>query len=309
VPGTTAVDGRPAASPHWVRPLTPKQFARFQALVHREAGIHLSEAKRALLVGRLLRRLRVTGLDSFDAYCDLVEADPQERVLMLDCICTNETHFFRDARQFAYLEQRACDQWERAAAAGRRSRVLRVWSAGCSTGEEPYSVAMSLRARLPREWELQVLGTDLSTRALERARTAVWPIERAEEIPAALLRRFMLRGVGPQEGRMRACPELQTLVRIDRLNLNDERYAVAGPFDLILCRNVLIYFDQAGKRRVIERLVDHLAPGGLLLLGNAESLSGITSRTRGVGPAVYVRLEDSPGSRAAPAAGRPHPGR
>jgi chemotaxis protein methyltransferase CheR len=178
-----------------VQPFTNKQFALFQALVHKEAGIFLSDAKKPLVVGRLLRRLREHGIDSFKDYYQLVVADPAERVCMLDCICTNETHFFRDARQFAYLEQAVCAGWERTAAAGSRLRSLRVWSAGCSTGEEPYSVAMCLRARLPPApgWELEILGTDLSTRALERARAATWPIEKAAEIPAPLLKRFMLR--------------------------------------------------------------------------------------------------------------------
>jgi chemotaxis protein methyltransferase CheR len=297
-----AASAVPAPGPAWVKSLTRKQFALFQRLVHREAGIYLSEAKRALVVGRLQRRLRERGLDSFETYYDLVESDARERVLMLDCICTNETHFFREPRQFVFLEQTACREWERQAAAGLRRRAVRIWSAGCSTGEEPYSVAMSLLATLrPAEgWAIDILGTDLSTRALERASDAVWPIERASEIPKPLLKRFMLRGVGPELGRMRAGAELRALVRIERLNLNEGPYPTDTPFDVILCRNVLIYFDRDGKKRVVDRLVDCLAPGGYLLLGQAESLSGVTARTKGVGPAVYVRQAGSGGAPGEP---------
>ena len=285
----------PSLAPGWVRPFTNKQFALFQALVHREAGIFLSDTKKSLVVGRLMRRLREHGIDSFKDYYQLVAADPAERVCMLDCICTNETHFFRDPRQFDFLEQTACAEWERTAAAGSRPRSLRVWSAGCSTGEEPYSVAMSLLARLPTApgWELEILGTDLSTKALERARAATWPIEKAAEIPAPLLKRFMLRGIGSQLGRMRAGPELRAVVQTRRLNLNDQPDPVGGRFDLILCRNVLIYFDGAGKKKVIDRLLDCLSPGGYLLLGHAESLIGATNRTRNVGPGVYMRVPDA----------------
>jgi chemotaxis protein methyltransferase CheR len=275
-----------------VRPLTRTAFSRFQRLVHREAGIHLSEAKKALLVGRLLRRLRAHGLDSFESYYRLVEEDAAERVRMLDCVCTNETSFFRDPRQFTFLAETAVPRWEAAAMAGARPRRIRAWSAGCSTGEEPYSLAMALRERLRPEagWRIDILATDLSTRALEQAHAAVWPVESAVEIPASFLKRFMLRGTGAQEGRMKAGPELRALVTLRRLNLNEPPYPVEDGFDLILCRNVLIYLDRETKNRVVAGLVDRLVPGGYLLLGHAESLSGLTHRTRTAGPSVYVKL-------------------
>lgn len=298
----------PEASPAttWVRPITPEQFALFRDLVHREAGIFLSDTKKSLLVGRLLRRLRARGLDSFEAYYEVVTREPTERVHMLDCICTNETRFFREPRQFDFLERVACPGWERATAAGRRPRHLRVWSAGCSTGEEPYSVAMALLARLPPAsgWDLEILGTDLSTRALEQARKAVWPVEKATEIPAPLLKRFMLRGIGSEDGRMSAGAELRGVVTLRRLNLNEQPYPVDGSFDLILCRNVLIYFDRVAKEGVIDRLIDRLRPGGYLMLGHAESLIGITRRTRSVGPTVYVRVPDPAESTRSPRATR-----
>ena len=272
--------------------ISGREFALFQGLIHREAGIYLSEAKKALVVGRLSRRLRELGLDSFGAYYRrLVEGNQEERVRMLDCICTNETHFFREPRQFEFLEQQVFPEWAaRAAAAGMPKRI-RAWSAACSTGEEPYSLAMTLLARFPPSsgWSLEILASDLSTRALDQAKAGLWRIDKAKEIPERCLKAFMLRGRGPQEGVMKAGPEIRSLLRFQRVNLNQDRYPVPGPFDLVFCRNVLIYFDVASKARVVNRLLDQLAPGGYLFLGHAESLTGLTDRGRSVGPTVYVR--------------------
>ena len=273
-------------------PLSESEFVAFQTLIHREAGIFLSEVKKSLLVGRLARRLRELGLTSFAAYHRLVEEDRDERARMLDAICTNETHFFREPRQFEFLETRLLPAWRSAAARGPRPRSVRVWSAACSTGEEPYSLGMLLLDQLPG-WDVGVLATDLSTRALERARAALYPIERSKEIPEPYLRRFVLRGVGPQEGKMKVGPEVRAVVGFQRLNLNDETYPVRGTFDVVLCRNVLIYFQLQTKGRVIERLVRYLSPGGHVLLGHAESVTGLSVRLRSVGPNVYVRESET----------------
>src|SRR6185369_14070286 len=189
------------------RILTPREFRLFQALIQREAGIHLSEAKKVLVEGRLARRLRDLGLDFADYY-RLVESDPRERVHMLDCICTNETHFFREPRQFEFLESQVFPEWRARAEAGRMARRVRVWRAGCSTGEEPYSVAMAFLAAFPPAsgWQIDIVATDLSTRVLDRAQAAVWPIDKAKEIPDPYLKAFMLRGTGPEDGRMKAGP-------------------------------------------------------------------------------------------------------
>jgi len=263
-------------------------FASFQALVNREAGIWLSPVKKALLVGRLARRLRELGLTSWRRYHDLVVEDEAERVRMLDAITTNETHFFREPRHWEHLAERVFPAWRAQADAGRRPRRVRAWSAACSTGEEPYTIAMMLLGAFPAGWELEVAATDLSTRVLERARRAVWPVEKAAEIPRAWLEAFMLEGQGDQAGLMRAGPEIRSLCRFSRLNLATDEYP-AGPFDLVFCRNVLIYFDRATKERVIDRLVDRLQPDGLLFLGHAETLTGYSTRARPVVPTVYAR--------------------
>jgi chemotaxis protein methyltransferase CheR len=276
----------------WMPSLSDQDFHRFQALIRREAGIHLGEHKRALVVGRLSRRLRELHLDSFRAYYDrVVEGGDEELRALLDCICTNETHFFREPEHFSFLETRALAELEALAAAGDIPKRLRVWSAACSTGEEPFSLAMLLRARFPVDsgWELEIIASDLSTRVLDRASEAVWPIQKTTEIPYDYLRRFMLRGTGSQVGKMKAGAELRSLIQFSRINLNDERYDVPGSFDLIFCRNVLIYFDLEAKTRVVERLLSRLQPHGYFFLGHAETLAGLTDEVQGVAPNVYKK--------------------
>ena len=282
-------DSRHAAPP-LEHPLSQGDFQAFRDLIHRETGINLADHKRALLVSRLHSRLRALALDSFREYFDMVRSDSAELTEMIDRICTNETHFFREPKQFEFLEHRVFPEWQAAAEAGRRTRRVRVWSAGCSTGEEPYSIAMAFLSRFPPSsgWEIDILATDLSTRVLDRARAAVWPIEKAREIPSHFLSAFMLRGTGSQEGRMKAGPAVRSVVRFQRTNLNAEPFPLSGRFDLVLCRNVLIYFDASSKTRVLGRLLDHLEPHGHLLLGHAESVTGMNDRMRSVGPTVYV---------------------
>jgi chemotaxis protein methyltransferase CheR len=266
--------------------MSDHELALFRALVERESGIHLTEPKRALLVGRLSRRLRELALPSFGAYYRRIVRDQAELVRMIDLVTTNETHFFREPKQFEFLERTLVPRWAADAAAGRRPRSLRVWSAACSSGEEPFSVAMTLLHHLP-DWSLDVLATDLSTRILERARAAVWKVEKAGEIPQHLLKAFMLRGIGANQGTMKAGAELRRAVRFARLNLHRDPLPVQGVFDLILCRNVLIYFSAEGRARVVERLLRHLHPEGFLFLGHAETLSGLDDRLGGRGPSIY----------------------
>jgi chemotaxis protein methyltransferase CheR len=276
-----------------VRPLTDREFRLFQALVLEQSGIHLTDVKRALLVGRLSKRLRELGLESFEAYYRLIVDGPdkEERVRMINCICTHETHFFREPKQWELLEQTVLPRWREQGEAGERPRRIRAWSAACSSGEEPFTLAMSLLAHLPASWDIEILATDLSTAVLERARQAIWSIEKAAEIPADYLKRFMLRGRtdhgGTYAGRMKAGPALRQVVKFQQHNLNESHAVPGAPFDLIFCRNVLIYFSPESKPRVIDHLLSQLAPAGMLFLGHAESLNGINARVRGVIPSVY----------------------
>jgi len=293
----------PASGPSGaLPPLDDRDFERFQAWIHAASGIHLAPVKKALLVARVGRRLRALGIDSFARYFELISgpAAGDERAHFLDCITTHETRFFRGPRQLEFLEHHLLPGWLAAADAGLRARRLRVWSAGCASGEEPYSVAMLLLQGLPAEagFGLEILGTDLSPRVLEQARVGVYPLARAEEIPRPLREAWMLRGKGSQQGLMRASPRLRARVRFQTHNLHDPDDLLDGRFDLILCRNVLIYFDAVARAGVIERLVKQLAPGGTLLLGHAESLRDTTQRMRLVAPTIYA-LADA----EAPAAG------
>jgi len=274
------------------RPLTDREFSLFQRLIHRETGIFLPEVKKALVVSRLSRRLRTLGLTSFGAYFDVVEQDRDgEKTVMLDNICTNETRFFREPRQFEFLENEVLPAWKARGEAGQMPKRIRVWSAACSTGEEPYSLAMLLRTHFPVEsgWNIEILASDLSTKVLATAREGVWPIQRMAEIPPAYLRAYMLRGVRSEEGKIRAQPNIRSLIEFRRINLNEEQYPVDGPFDLIFCRNVLIYFNRETKAAVVSRLARHLSPAGLLFLGHSETLHGAAHALQHAGPTAYAR--------------------
>ena len=271
-------------------------FRKFQRIVYDESGIWLGEHKQALLTGRLARRLRLLGLESFQEYFCLVTQPDQlhERALMIDCITTNQTHFFREPRHYDFLTQQVFPRWHQHAIAGERTKALRVWSAACSTGEEPYSLAMLLLKHFPPDqgWNIEILATDICTRVLEKGRAGLYPIEKAKEISAEFLRAYMLKGRGEQRGVMQVSPELRRIVRFARLNLHADTYPIFGCFDLIFCRNVLIYFDQNSKQKVIGGILRHLAPTGLLFVGHSEHLGSIVPCLNAVAPTVY-KLADA----------------
>ena len=283
--------------PGTVKAITDHEFGLFQKLIYRQAGIQLTGQKKALLEARLTRRLKELNLGSFTAYYRHLINDIHgaEMVQMLDRIATNETHFFREPKQFEFLQQQILPRWLAEAASGLRPRRIRVWSAGCSTGEEAYSLGMVLSEGLPPldGWQIEIFASDISSKVLSSASRGVWPIEKAAEIPDHLLKRHMLKGFGNQAGKMKAGEELRRLIHFERLNLNDDFYPLRGHFDLIFCRNVLIYFDLDSKTRVIHRLLDHLMPDGYLFVGHAESLTSVTERATYVMPTIYVLRRDS----------------
>ena len=270
--------------------ITEKEFLSFQELIYKTAGIWLSQVKTTLLVGRLSKRLRLLQLNSFSEYYAVVKRDPEELTRMLDAVSTNETRFFREPGQFEFLEKSILPQWIAEADAAKRSRAVRVWSAGCSTGQEPYSLAMTLLHHLPPSagWTIEILATDLSTRVLETAKAATWELGKATEIPDHYLKAFMLRGHGEQKGKMKTGREIRSLVHFSRLNLNDPTYPVSGKFDLIFCRNVLIYFDLETRTRIVCCLLEYLAPEGHLFVGHAESLHTMSNVLRTVVPTIYT---------------------
>jgi chemotaxis protein methyltransferase CheR len=264
--------------------LTEAEFAQVREFAMRKAGISLSSKKQALIVGRWNRRLAHHGLTSFAQYLALLadgEAGDEVRIA-LDLLTTNETSFFREPKHFEFLRNQVLP-------AATPAARFRVWSAACSSGEEAYSIAMLLAAEF-RGAQWDVLGTDLSSRVLATARTGLYDLARSTPIPTAYLRRFCLRGRGPHEGKFLIQRALRERVRFARANLN-ERLADFGLFDVILLRNVLIYFDSETKQRVVQHLLPALKPGGYFLIGHCDTLAGVAHPLIGCGASIYRKPE------------------
>jgi chemotaxis protein methyltransferase CheR len=281
--------GAPTVFAPFVPEISDEEFLLFQSLIRREAGIHLAPSKKPMLVSRLMRRMNQLRIATFgEYYRHIVYAGAEEVVVLLDAICTNETWFFRNPRHFDFVKDQLAPRWVTDHEEGRRARRVRAWSAGCSSGEEAFSLAMVLLDALPG-WDIDILATDLSSRVLERARSAMWPLEKSRDIPPAHLKRYMLRGIRSQAGKMKAGPELQRLVSVRRMNLNDHVWSIdeASHFELIFCRNVLMYFDPGCRARTVKRFLSRLAPGGHLFVGDAEGLNPFED-LRLVAPGIYT---------------------
>lgn len=277
-----------------VRPLTEAEFRQFRDLVESEVGIHLSSVKHALVNARLLSRIRDLGLGTFGEYYERVVRSPQDELIrFINAICTNETRFFREPAQFEFLRTRLTAQWRQEADSGRRGRRVRVWSSACSSGEEPYSVAMMLLALLPSDWSVELLASDISTKVLERAVQAVYPMDRLNEVPNDYHKPYLLRGTGSRTGTFRMGPSVRSAVRFQRENLVTSDFAPLGHFDLILCRNVLMYFKPETRRDVVARLIRQLTPAGYFFVGHSESLHGLELGLDTVAPTIYRLRERS----------------
>jgi len=263
--------------------LTDTELRAIAKLVYEKSGIVLHEGKRELITSRLQKRLRHLGLGSYGAYLKMVAADASgaELVTLLDSIATNHTHFFREAKHFELLTARVL-----ASAASTQGRELQGWCAACSTGEEPYTILMSLlEAGVPR---VRLLASDMSTKALATARQGVYRLERMQEVPQPLLHKYFQKGLGAQAGLARVHPDLRRMVDFRALNLL-EVTSLGRSFDFIFCRNVMIYFDKAVQQRVVAMLERHLAPGGYLFIAHSESLNGITHGLTTIAPAAFQR--------------------
>lgn len=263
-------------------------FQFLRAFVYRHCGIALSEQKHQLVQGRLVRRLRALGMKSFGAYCELLRTDPHSELGELaSAISTNVTAFFREVHHFEALGNEMLPRWlEQKRREGDR---LRIWSAGCSSGEEPYSLAMVLAEALERcgrSVDAKILATDLSPAALAAAQKGVYPVERLEGVSEERRRRWFLRGEGEYEGLASVHPKLRELVTILPLNLLHE-WPMQGPFDAIFCRNVVIYFDQPTKQKLFHRFARLLPSGGPLFLGHSESMHGLSDEFDLIGRTIY----------------------
>jgi chemotaxis protein methyltransferase CheR len=265
------------------------EFEFLRKFVYEHCGISLGEHKRQLVQGRLFRRLRALSLPGFASYCDLLRNDPQSELGELaSVISTNVTSFFREVHHYDLLENDLLPRWLQEKR--RCNDRLRIWSAGCSTGEEPYALAMVLAEAIEKHGasatDAKILATDLSPQALDTARKGVYSLERLTGISDDRRRRWMLRGSGEYEGLASVHPRLRELVTIQPLNLL-HAWPMKGPFDAIFCRNVVIYFDQQTKQRLFQRYAQLLPVGGYLFLGHSESLHGINDDFELMGRTVY----------------------
>ena len=271
-----------------MQPLHDPTFQAFSRLMHEAIGVHFGPAKKPLVASRLAPRIQKLGLAGYEAYLDLISghggdgATGGEFQMADDLLTTNETYFFREPAHFTLIEQEI---------ARTRPQALAAWSAASSFGDEAYSLAMLLadlqqRGQLGGDW--RVLGTDISDRVLRSAIEAVYPEDRLRQVSPERLRRHCLRGSGESAGLVQVRPELRQRVRFGQLNLCLPIEDI-GPFDIVMLRNVLIYFDSAAKKRIVESVVQQLRPGGLLFIGHSETLNGVTEVARPVVPTVYRR--------------------
>lgn len=266
--------------------LSEVEFNRLRALVHAKTGISLSQAKRELVYGRLVRRLRALKLGTFGEYIELIaDEHPGEMQEFINAITTNLTSFYRESHHFDMLTESVIPELVRANAGIRK---LRIWSSACSTGEEAYTIAMALRACAPAwaGFDVRVLATDLDTNCVAHAKRGVYTADRVKDLPRATIERWFEAEPGRAAYRVR--PEVASLVTFGQLNLMDA-WPMRGPLDVIFCRNVVIYFDKDAQRRLFDRMADLQREGGHLFLGHSETLFKVSTRYELIGRTVYRR--------------------
>ena len=269
-------------------------FSRLASLIHAELGIKMPEVKRPMLQSRLQKRIRHLGLDSYEEYARYVLSPEGKEELphLVNAVTTNKTDFFREPRHYDVLVHQVlpCLMDPRSGTGARRK--LKVWSAACSTGEEPYTLAMVLSEfgeQCPG-LHFSILATDISSRVLEKAVTGIYDEERIEPVPQTLRRKYLLRGKGEKKGLVRIAPELRSLIRFQRLNLMDSRYDIREQMDIVFCRNVIIYFDRPIQEKVLNSIVSHLRPGGYLFMGHSETLNGFKVPLAPIALTVYRKM-------------------
>jgi len=261
--------------------LTAQQFNKIQTLVYEKCGIDLKNGKEELVKARLGKELRKRNLSSFDGYIREVENDRTGEALiqLINALSTNFTHFFRESKHFDILRNNVAPGWS-------SGKQIHIWCAAASTGEEPYSILLSLLEELGPAAPLRLLASDISTRALATAQEGIYPEERVSEIPRAMLSRYFLRAVRNQEVLYRVKPEVRQMLEFRRINLI-EPISHSRQFQTIFCRNVMIYFDKPTQQKVVAQLTEWLEPGGYLFVGHAESLNAVRHSLQYVAPAVY----------------------
>jgi chemotaxis protein methyltransferase CheR len=264
--------------------LTNKEFERIRDMLYQLCGINLSPGKEGLVKSRLMKRLRKLSLDSFDAYLEYLENDKsgQELTTMVDLLTTNKTNFFRENEHFKYLKSQVLPPLL------SQQREIRIWSAGCSSGEEPYTTAIVLHESIPLmgKYDVRILATDISTNILAKAKNGVYDQDTLQDIEPSLVKKYFSPHSSGGEILYKVKDHLRSLIRFARLNLM-ESWPMKGPFDVIFCRNVMIYFDKPTQRQLVNRFHQMLRPGGFLFIGHSESLTNTSTEFQYVQPATY----------------------
>jgi len=287
VPALTAHDSYAASA----KPLAERDYVRLSEFIRSLCGIKMPPAKRVMLEARLQKRIRLLGLPTLREYCEYLfseQGGPEELAHFIDAVTTNKTDFFREPGHFHVLDQTVLPEFI-LENAGRPLRTFSVWSAGCSSGEEPYTLAMVLAdfAGGHQGFRYSILGTDISGRVLEKARLAIYDREQAAPVPFFLQQKYLLRSRDREKGLMRVAPELRAQVAFRKLNLMDRHYGIEEPMDAVFCRNVIIYFDRETQGKLLERLCRHVRPGGYLFLGHSETVHGFDLPLVRVNSTIY----------------------
>jgi len=273
-------------------PLSDADFREFQSLVFKLCGIHLSDAKRQLVKSRLQKRLRHYGLTGYRQYYDMIVAnrDPEELTAFINCITTNKTDFFREPHHFQYITNTFVPEVLEQVRTGKMRKRLRVWHAGCSSGEEPYTMAITLLEALKggEGWDIRLMASDIDTNVLDQAERGVYGADRVSTIPIHLLHKYFLRGRGDSEGSVKVRDSVREMIEFRKINLNDIwPIRPETKFDVIFCRNVIIYFNRDTQRKLFSRFYDHLRPGSVLFIGHSESLLNVSDSFESLGNTIY----------------------
>jgi chemotaxis protein methyltransferase CheR len=266
--------------------LTDKEFEQFQSLIYEQVGITLDTPKKSLLTSRLGKRLRELQLPSYQAYFDRVsgKGGEEELIQLVDLISTNKTDFFREPVHFDFLREQVLPQVQ-------ATRFIRIWSSASSSGEEPYTIAMTLNDAIPdrSRWDMKILASDISTRVLAKAASGIYEEERVTQLPQDFVRRHFLRGKGEQAGKLKVRNHLAEMITFRRINLMAPAFPIKTPLDVIFCRNVMIYFDRPTQATLMGKFYRYLRPGGFLFIGHSESLQWIEHQFTYVQPTIYQK--------------------
>lgn len=270
--------------------MSARDFNRLAAFINRYSGIRMPQSKRVMVEGRLRRRLRNHGFEDFSSYCRYLFDEgglDDEAIHIIDAVTTNKTEFFREGEHFRFLLDMALPTL----LTGRNAASLKLWSAACSIGAEPYTMAMVMEdfVRCNKDIRYSILATDLCVEVLRQAVQGIYHEDMIQPVPVEMRRRYLLRGRDDHVAHVRIAPEIRRTVKFARLNLMDELYPVEQGFDVIFCRNVLIYFSRPDQEAVLSRLTSHLAPGGYLFLGHSEAINNMALPLRAVGPTIFVK--------------------